>query len=154
MFLLKSLKMLRCFMLPSAARTQRQHEDTAWVLRVNETLFSKVWTDGGHGREHLDSFKIFSIITNWFKKMQYTSLVVQWLRICLWVQATLVQTLVQEDPTCLGATKPVHHSYWARDLEEKPPQCKACPPQWESSPCSLQLQKACAQEQRPSTANK
>ena len=75
--------MLMCFMLPSAARTQRQHEDTAWVLRVNETLFSKVRTDGGDGREHLDSFKIFSIITNWFKKMQYTSLVVQWLRICL-----------------------------------------------------------------------
>ena len=131
--------MLMCFMLPSAARMLRQHEDAAWVLRVNETLFGKVWTDGGDGREHLDSFKIFSIITNWFKKMQYTSLVVQWLRISLWVQATLVQTLVQEDPTCLGATKPVHHSYWARDLQEKPPQCEACPPQLESSPCSLQL---------------
>lgn len=31
-----------CFMLPSAARMLRQHEDAAWVLRVNETLFGKV----------------------------------------------------------------------------------------------------------------
>ena len=34
-----------------------------------------------------------------------TSLVVQWLRICLPVQGTRVQSLVQEDPTCHGATK-------------------------------------------------
>ena len=26
-------------------------------------------------------------------------------------QGTQVQSLVQEDPTCLGATKPVHPSY-------------------------------------------
>ena len=24
---------------------------------------------------------------------------------------------MQEDPTCHGATKPVHHNYWACDLE-------------------------------------
>ena len=30
---------------------------------------------------------------------------------------TLVQSLVQEDPTCCGATKPVHHSYWAQGLQ-------------------------------------
>ena len=40
-----------------------------------------------------------------------TSLVVQWLRIRLPVQGTQVQALVQEDPTCRGATKPVHHNY-------------------------------------------
>ena len=34
-----------------------------------------------------------------------TSLVVQWLRICLPMQGTLVQSLVQEDPPCRGATK-------------------------------------------------
>ena len=39
------------------------------------------------------------------------SLVVQWLRIDLPMQGTQVRALVREDPTCLGATKPVHHNY-------------------------------------------
>ena len=33
---------------------------------------------------------------------------VQWLRICLAVQGTKVQSLVWEDPTCHRATKPMH----------------------------------------------
>ena len=41
------------------------------------------------------------------------SLVAQWLRICLPMQGTRVQALVQEDPTCRGAAKPVCHNYWA-----------------------------------------
>ena len=40
-----------------------------------------------------------------------TSLVVQWLRVCLPMQGTQVRSLVQEDPTCRGATKPVRHNY-------------------------------------------
>ena len=40
-----------------------------------------------------------------------TSLVAQWLRIRLPMQETPVQSLVQEDPTCRGATKPVRHNY-------------------------------------------
>ena len=39
------------------------------------------------------------------------SLVAQWLRICLPMQGTRVQSLVREDPTCCGATKPVRHNY-------------------------------------------
>ncbi|XP_059785447.1 DNA polymerase delta subunit 3 isoform X2 [Balaenoptera ricei] len=39
-----------------------------------------------------------------------TSLVVQWLRVHLPMQGTWVQALLQEDPTCCGATKPVHHN--------------------------------------------
>ena len=45
------------------------------------------------------------------------SLVAQWLRIHLPMQGTQVQALVQEDPTCRGAIKPVHHNYWACALE-------------------------------------
>ena len=41
------------------------------------------------------------------------SLVVQQLRIHLPVQGTWVRSLVQEDPTCCRATKPVCHSYWS-----------------------------------------
>ena len=40
-----------------------------------------------------------------------TSLVAQWLRIRLPMQGTRVRSLVQEDPTCRRATKPVHHNY-------------------------------------------
>ena len=44
-----------------------------------------------------------------------SSLVAQWLRIPLPMQGTWiwaqVQALVQEDPTCHGATKPMHHNY-------------------------------------------
>ena len=40
-----------------------------------------------------------------------TFLVAQWLRIHLPMQGTWVQSLVLEDPTCHGATKPVRHNY-------------------------------------------
>ena len=42
-----------------------------------------------------------------------TSQMVQWLRISLPMQVTRVRDLVWEDPTCWGATKPVHHNYGA-----------------------------------------
>ena len=45
------------------------------------------------------------------------SLVAQWLRIHLPRQGTWVRALVQEDPTCHRATKPVHRNYWACALE-------------------------------------
>jgi len=35
----------------------------------------------------------------------------QWLRICLPMQEMQVPSLVQEDPICGGATKPMHHDY-------------------------------------------
>ena len=40
-----------------------------------------------------------------------TSLVVQWLRICLQMQGIWVRALVREDPTCCRATKSVRHNY-------------------------------------------
>ena len=42
-----------------------------------------------------------------------TSPVIQWIRIHLPVEGTRVQSLDQEDSTCLGATKPMCHNYWA-----------------------------------------
>ena len=47
----------------------------------------------------------------------WASLVVQWLRICLPMKGTQVRAVVQEDPTCRVATKPVRHNYWACALE-------------------------------------
>ena len=49
--------------------------------------------------------------------LNWTSLVVQWLRICLPIKGTWVLSLTQEDPTCHGATKPMHHNYWVHALE-------------------------------------
>ena len=45
------------------------------------------------------------------KTISGTSLVAQWLRICLPMQETQVRTLVREDSTCRRATKPVRHNY-------------------------------------------
>ena len=36
------------------------------------------------------------------------------------MQGTRIQALVWEDPTRRGATKPMHHNYWACNLE---PEC-------------------------------
>ena len=41
------------------------------------------------------------------------SLVVQWLKIHLTMQERPIRSLVQEEPTCLRATKAEHHSYLA-----------------------------------------
>ena len=38
-------------------------------------------------------------------------MVAQWLRIRLPMQRTQIRALVQEDPTCRGATKPMSHNY-------------------------------------------
>ena len=79
------------------------------------------------------------------------SLVVQWLRICLPVQGIWVPSLVREDLTCRGATKPESRNYWslvpkAHALQqEKPPQCEAK---------ALQLETARVEQWRPSTAKK
>ena len=76
------------------------------------------------------------------------------------MQETWVWSWAWEDPMCCGATKPLCHNYWAHVIrahalqQEKPPQWEASTPQPERSPCSLQLQKACVQQQRPSEAKK
>ena len=104
------------------------------------------------------------------------SLVAQWLRIRLPVKSTQVWALVQEDPTCRGAAKPMHHNYWAcvpQLLSPCATTTEACVPrarapqqekprQWESSalqrrvaPARRNQRKACAQQQRPNaTKNK
>ena len=81
------------------------------------------------------------------------------------MQKAQVQSLIQEDSTCQGTTKPVYDNYWACSLEprshsycspsspepvqqgsssqqqEKPPQWEAPILQLQSSPCSPKLEK-------------
>ena len=51
------------------------------------------------------------------------SLVAQWLRTHLPTQGTRVRALVQEEPTCRGATKPVCYNYRACALEPASHNC-------------------------------
>ena len=74
----------------------------------------------------------------------WTSLVAHWKEIHLRRRVTRLQSLVQEDFTCHGATEPMRHNYWACALQqEKPPQSEACTPkQRVCTPRSPQLEKA------------
>ena len=70
---------------------------------------------------------VFTVFFPVFKNSIGTSLVVQWLRIHLLMQRTWVRSLVQEDPTCCGATKPMRHNYWAHVPQLlKPVHPRAC----------------------------
>ena len=90
------------------------------------------------------------------------SLVAQWFRICLPIQGTRVRSLVREDPTGCGATKPLHHNYWALCSRARKPQLlspraaitEACvprarapqqekPPQWEAHTPQRRVAPAC-----------
>ena len=82
-----------------------------------------------------------------------TSLVAQCLRIHLPMQGTWVRSLVQEDPTCHGATKPVHHNYWACALEPSSHNYWAHAPQL-LIPCAATMEacapRSCAPQERGS----
>ena len=106
-------------------------------------------------------------IENPSKTFQEASLVAQWQRNWLPMQETQVRSLVPEDPTCPGASKPVCHNCldlcsraWEPQLlkpsgpracapqQETPPQWEALTLQVESSLCSPQLEKKPKQQQR------
>ena len=67
-----------------------------------------------HGTWRMESFQRktnFQPHSKW--QVLWASLVTPWIRICLPMQGTQVQSLVQEDSICCGANKPMHHNYWA-----------------------------------------
>ena len=71
------------------------------------------------------------------------------------MQETWLRSLIWEDSTCLGATKPQLLSLCSRTHApqlEKPSPWEALTLQLESSPRLSQLEKARVQDQRPSTA--
>ena len=80
------------------------------------------WGRGAHSEEallclthsfpHLSEDPEFPVL----KTCDWTSLMAQWWRIHLSTEETQVQSLIQEDPTCCRAAKPMHHDYWAFTL--------------------------------------
>ena len=77
---------------------------------IEESLIKEVFMKMGGLRESLKGMVTEKTIIQ-KDTCTRTSLVAQWLRICLPLQGTRVQALVREDPTCHGATKPVRHNY-------------------------------------------
>ena len=78
----------------------------------------------------------------------------QWIRICLPMQGTQVWSLLREDSTRCGVTKPANWNYWTPVCLE-PVLCKQTPRRETcalqlSRPRSLQLEKACVPQRRPS----
>ncbi|KAJ8782248.1 hypothetical protein J1605_010227 [Eschrichtius robustus] len=81
----------------------RSHMPRSNWAREPQLLSLRVWS--------LCSATILQTHGNLRIKSPRASLMVQWLRIRLPTQETSVRALVQEDPTCCGATKPTRHSY-------------------------------------------
>ena len=89
------------------------------------SLLSSLLFHLGHHSKQISELKWLLILLNlspwgqihYLRNHFGTSLVAQWLRICLPMQGTRVRSLVQEDPTCHGATKPMCHNYWACALQ-------------------------------------
>ena len=61
-------------------------------------------------------FPVIIVNSDVYMNMTKTSLVAQWIRICLSVHGTQVWCLIWEGSTCHGATKPMNHNYWACEL--------------------------------------
>ena len=124
----------------------------------------KMFTNVHHKCNDLKCALAETIRNKAWKVRERTSLTVQWIRIRLPMQATRVQSLVQEDSTCFGAIRPVHHNSWPHVLQLRKPQrlelvltreaaaMRSLCTTRKSSPCSPQLEKVCAQQQRSRAA--
>ena len=85
----------------------------SWIGRLNIVKMSILPKANYKSNPYKNPDDIFAEIEKPILKsiLNGTSLVAQWLRIHLPMEGTWVQALVREDPTCRGATKPVHHNY-------------------------------------------
>ena len=135
-------------LVPLLKHFQNLYEHTVYSSIVNATV--------------IISLKIISFTIKTLERFSsqdrrfVTSLVVQWLRICLPMQGTWVWALVWEDPTCCRATKPVCHKYWAYALEPASHNYWACVP-WLLKPMHLEpvlCNKISHHKEKPAHCNK
>ena len=99
--------------------------------------------------------KSWTRLSDWTElncRLYWTSLVAQWIRICLPKQGTRVQSLVQKDSMCHGATEPVSLDPVLRGRRGR--DCKSTSvPCSKEQPGSQQLEeKACKLQGKPSIA--
>ena len=92
-----------------------------WIAAIKESIDSKYHWECGE-KETLACCcgeckllqPLWKILRRLLKKLKVgVSLLVQWRWICLPMQETWFQSLIQEDPTGCRATKPMCHKYWA-----------------------------------------
>ncbi|KAM9051285.1 uncharacterized protein AAG666_001184 [Megaptera novaeangliae] len=88
-------------------RLQNQAQGTP--IRGKNSYQEQFWMQEPHGK--LAAFQKHPWKTWRASSRSGTSVVAEWLRICLPMQGTWVRALVREAPTCRGATKPVCHNY-------------------------------------------
>ena len=100
-FLLNALPLLRIQIHLSLRYFFQPHI----ILIIAFSVWNKTFMNTGK------NFKQDSIVN--LKIRVRTSLVAQWLGVRLPMQGTQVRSLVQEDPTCRRATKPMNHNYWS-----------------------------------------
>ena len=89
------------------------------------------------------------------KRKRRTSLLAQWLRICLPMQGIWVRSLVWENPTCQGATKQLSLCTTISELAcLEPVLCNKRPSQWEACPPQLGSLPLTTTRESPHTARK
>ena len=102
----------------SFSKSSKKFEEAKLILWGQRDPDTKAKT-GHYQKRKLQANTLMNIDAKTVNKILLAgaSLVAQWLRIHLPIQGTQFRALVWEDPTCCGATKPVHHNYWACALE-------------------------------------
>ena len=103
-----------CWRLWSGGQVSRHPECKCMHLKVRSSLNLSLSTSFDPHQFQPWSWRSQPVPFNNTKK---TSLVVQWLRICLPMQGTQFRSLVWKQPTCHWAKKAMCHNYWVQALE-------------------------------------
>ena len=93
---------LREFITTRAALQEVLQAEGRWC-QMETWIHTKEYGAPGIVNVRVNAKNFFSLKN----KSHRTSLVVQWIRTCLPMQGTQLPSLVREDPTCCGATKPM-----------------------------------------------
>ena len=123
-------------------------EGRDWAERKVSPLFTgwhRLWKMRGMVRKETEATIQPALARVWSELNNthfWASLSAQWIRSHLPVEGTQVWSPVQEDPTCLGATKPVYLNYWAPGPQRLQPVPSLCSTTREAATARESLSKA------------